>query len=354
MKKTLTLSLTISALLFAGVSMAQSDDTQKKKIRIVTEKNENGVVTKLDTTIEFSGSEAELEEITRKFRGADEEGGDVKVKTWVDEDGRTHVEKEIRVTKDGDDDGEHRIMIRSNGDGDGEEMDVRIEKTVDDDGKVIIKKFINGKEVQEDFEGGDDGVQIMQFKGEDGDKMDVRIEKTVDADGNVITKKYVNGKEVDPGDDDGHEMIFIEKGDGGNGTVEITVDNDVTVTKDGDKTIEKRVVVITRVTKKELGELKKTESVGPALDKKEMEAGDLKFFPNPTDGRFHLSFSLPEKTPVTVRIVDVQGKVIYTEDVKGFSGTYNKDIDISSSGKGVYFMQVVQGDKAMTKKVVIE
>jgi len=40
--------------------------------------------------------------------------------------------------------------------------------------------------------------------------------------------------------------------------------------------------------------------------------------------------------------------------VNNFSGTYNKEIEIAKDGKGVYFLQINQGDKALTRKIVIQ
>lgn len=111
---------------------------------------------------------------------------------------------------------------------------------------------------------------------------------------------------------------------------------------------------------------KEMEIATEALENDEMTAanktvntGDLavsniSFSPNPNNGRFALNFDLPETGVTTVRILDLNGKMVY-EDVLGeFSGTYDKEIDISDNYKGLYLLQVIQNEKAMTKKILFQ
>lgn len=80
----------------------------------------------------------------------------------------------------------------------------------------------------------------------------------------------------------------------------------------------------------------------------------LTFSPNPNRGQFSLSFDMPERGNTLVRIADTAGKVVFEENLGDFEGTYHQKIDISENYKGLYFLQVVQGDKVMTKKIVVQ
>ncbi|MCB0396288.1 MAG: T9SS type A sorting domain-containing protein [Flavobacteriales bacterium] len=308
MKNTFKLMLA-SCLLLSLQGMAQ-DDQQSHKVRIVTEKNQDGVVTKVDTTIEFTGSKAELDELMKQYEGreGDHDGTkDVRIRKYKDEEGRTHVEKQVEViVGDGPGEGEDIRIIHKPSDGaDGERKEIRIEKSVDENGKTVIHQYVNGEEISPD--GSDDGlIEII---------------------------------EIDP------------EGDGED--VEVTVDHDVVVDENGNERHEKRVVIIKRISGQDKSELKKKGDVGEAMELEELEAANLQFYPNPNDGRFHLSFALEGKQPVQVRVVDLQGKVVFEEEVAGFSGQYSRDIDISGEGSGVYFLQVLQNKKAMTRKIVI-
>jgi len=90
--------------------------------------------------------------------------------------------------------------------------------------------------------------------------------------------------------------------------------------------------------KKELKDLKKA---GIDTKKSELNVENLKFSPNPSDGKFNLSFTLEEKKEVTINIYDINGNVVYTETIKDFQGTYNKEIDISDEGTGAFFLHSI-------------
>ncbi len=85
-----------------------------------------------------------------------------------------------------------------------------------------------------------------------------------------------------------------------------------------------------------------------------LKAENLMFSPNPNNGKFSLSFELPEKGKTTIKIFDVNNKEIYSESLGKFSGRYDKQIDVSENPKGIYFLQIIQDDKSLNKKIVIQ
>lgn len=80
----------------------------------------------------------------------------------------------------------------------------------------------------------------------------------------------------------------------------------------------------------------------------------MNFYPNPSNGKFNLAFSLPKKGTTEVTVLNLEGKTIYNEKLANFSGTYDKEIDISQSPKGVYFVKIAQGPNSQIKKIVLE
>ena len=95
----------------------------------------------------------------------------------------------------------------------------------------------------------------------------------------------------------------------------------------------------------------------PSMDMKKM--GDLKvinlsLFPNPNSGQFELDFSLDQAAPVTVRMISIDGKEVYREQIENFTGKYNNYIDISGNTAGVYVLQIIQGEEILNRKVVID
>jgi hypothetical protein len=80
----------------------------------------------------------------------------------------------------------------------------------------------------------------------------------------------------------------------------------------------------------------------------------IRFFPNPGDGRFQLTFDAPQTGDMEVLIYDMQGKKVYYEMLADFDGTYRNSIDISRREAGNYFMQIIQNGKSYSRKVIKE
>lgn len=81
---------------------------------------------------------------------------------------------------------------------------------------------------------------------------------------------------------------------------------------------------------------------------------DMTFYPNPNNGKFNLKFTMPDKGNTDITIMNLDGKVIYNEHLENFSGSYDKEMDISKENKGVYLVKVVQGNHTEVKKIVLE
>lgn len=106
-------------------------------------------------------------------------------------------------------------------------------------------------------------------------------------------------------------------------------------------------VFITKASKADVRELNSPVS-------RELKPLDMKFFPNPNDGRFNLSFLLAEKTPVEISIIDLLGNKVYQAKPINFPGYFNHNIDISDQSSGIYFLQIMQGEQGLTRKIIIQ
>lgn len=90
----------------------------------------------------------------------------------------------------------------------------------------------------------------------------------------------------------------------------------------------------------------------PAINNLKVEKINL--YPNPTKGLFRLQFDLPEKGITEIKIINAAGRTIYEYELGNFSGEFADDIDISQNGVGTYFLQIRQGDKYVSKKVILQ
>jgi S1-C subfamily serine protease len=90
----------------------------------------------------------------------------------------------------------------------------------------------------------------------------------------------------------------------------------------------------------------------PAVNNLRLEKINL--YPNPTKGLFRLQFDLPEKGLTEIKVLNAAGRLIYEYELGNFSGEFSDDIDISQNGTGTYFLQIRQGDKFASKKVILQ
>ncbi len=77
----------------------------------------------------------------------------------------------------------------------------------------------------------------------------------------------------------------------------------------------------------------------------------MSFGPNPTTGKFGIQLSSQEidDKPFNVKIFDLCGRKIFESIETG----YHFEIDISSSPKGLYTLQVADSEKNLFKKIVL-
>ena len=77
-------------------------------------------------------------------------------------------------------------------------------------------------------------------------------------------------------------------------------------------------------------------------------------YPNPAQGQITLNASGLSPGAVICSVYDMLGNNINTNILYPVSGNLNKEIDVSNYAKGVYYIEMVQGDKRYTQKLVVE
>lgn len=125
-------------------------------------------------------------------------------------------------------------------------------------------------------------------------------------------------------------------------------------TKTGDKKTTKIVIVKTIKIINPTEEDKKLLEKQTGVSDNKLVLDQMKFYPNPNTGKFTLDFNLAEKGNTEVNILNVEGKSVYKEELKDFTGNYQREIDISSNPKGIYFVKINQGKHAQIKKIILE
>jgi hypothetical protein len=107
----------------------------------------------------------------------------------------------------------------------------------------------------------------------------------------------------------------------------------------------KKVITACKMSIKFAGSTTSIDSPTTGLNK-------ISVSPNPSNGVFNTSFESIKSDNYSVKITNTLGQVVYQELLNNFSGTYSKQMDISSYGKGVYLMVISNGKNEEVKKVI--
>jgi S1-C subfamily serine protease len=85
-----------------------------------------------------------------------------------------------------------------------------------------------------------------------------------------------------------------------------------------------------------------------------IEAGQitLEAFPNPTYGTVNIRFEA-EAAPTTVRIYDLEGKMVYTKELPQFGGSFAEQVNLFGNKAGNYVISVQQGDMVRTRQITL-
>jgi hypothetical protein len=110
-------------------------------------------------------------------------------------------------------------------------------------------------------------------------------------------------------------------------------------------------IEIESITAEDLERINRTAA--PKLENKnDLGMERISFFPNPSDGILNLNFNLQSSGDLSIVLYDSNGSKVFIEERKNFSGHYTNTIDISEHADGTYYLQIMQGGKSYSKKIV--
>jgi hypothetical protein len=232
---------------------------------------------------------------------------------------------------------------------------------------IKTKKIVNGVETTTDttFTTTDpsmvgtpgSNVQVQELKGTDGT---VKKMIVINGNGTATISDEKGGTVIKAGDQVIHleeemdkamkgenmegKTVIIKKGPRCNATAE-----DLRNAEEIEVTIIKKI----NMTDASAEDMRLLGKPASGTDGK-LSVEKMEFYPNPNNGRFNLSFTLPDKGDTEVKVMDLKGQQVFSEKLGNFSGSYSKEIDISKNPKGAYFIRVEQGQHALVKKVVVD
>lgn len=211
----------------------------------------------------------------------------------------------------------------------------------DNNGKPVDKKqmVIMTDKLSDDEEGA-----TSQAINVSDDKIDVQIAK-------VLKEAGLNDGSIDA-----QVAQALKEAGVRNTAVKRTLVVNKDVKSDGKKgTATVKVTVITNVKMSDPSDNdRKALGKATALPDNKLPVDNMNFYPNPGNGKFNLRFNLESKGATSITVMSLDGKVVYSEQLSNFTGSYDKEIDISQNPKGVYFVKIEQGGHAQLKKIVLE
>ena len=81
---------------------------------------------------------------------------------------------------------------------------------------------------------------------------------------------------------------------------------------------------------------------------------NLDVYPNPSRDIFNVKFTSEDIQDLEVRIINVIGEVVYTENLEEFVGEYTKQVDLATYTKGVYFLEITTDNGVINKKLILQ
>ncbi len=78
----------------------------------------------------------------------------------------------------------------------------------------------------------------------------------------------------------------------------------------------------------------------------------LIIFPNPTNGILTVEIDNLIETKIEIEIINILGEKIYAQSFNNHSSTFQNQIDINDFSNGIYFVQLINGDKKYVGKII--
>jgi hypothetical protein len=84
-------------------------------------------------------------------------------------------------------------------------------------------------------------------------------------------------------------------------------------------------------------------------------ASELSVYPNPNNGQFQIALTNMGSKQTQISVYDLLGKQVYLKNEQTIgNGLMVQDIDLANCSKGIYIVQVRDGEKLFTNKIIVQ
>jgi hypothetical protein len=80
---------------------------------------------------------------------------------------------------------------------------------------------------------------------------------------------------------------------------------------------------------------------------------EVNIYPNPSGGALFISFMAEGEAQVSLRVMDMIGKLVYSQNTVSADGMNNYELDLNHLPQGMYLLDITDGVNRITKKVAI-
>ncbi len=90
-----------------------------------------------------------------------------------------------------------------------------------------------------------------------------------------------------------------------------------------------------------------------SLSTEEFDSLDaLTVFPNPNNGDFNVTFNSTSNNDVNIEVFDIRGRKVFENSYRN-TGLFNQSIKLENVQSGMYLLNISEGDRKVTKKIII-
>ncbi|MEI8013035.1 MAG: T9SS type A sorting domain-containing protein, partial [Candidatus Omnitrophota bacterium] len=80
---------------------------------------------------------------------------------------------------------------------------------------------------------------------------------------------------------------------------------------------------------------------------------NFNIYPNPTNHSVNITLTSATSTNASILIYDLLGNAIYNENIIINTSEYNHKVDVSTFGKGIYFITLKSNNTTISKKLIV-
>lgn len=86
----------------------------------------------------------------------------------------------------------------------------------------------------------------------------------------------------------------------------------------------------------------------------ENNALPLEIYPNPSNGRFNISFNQNTEINAQITITNILGEIVYINEFNEQENQYSKTIDIGNKANGIYMLSITTNTQNIIKKIIVQ